>query len=143
VCQISASSLIVSNRDVQHMRLVFAVAALALTGCAFAPISPQEQSQCGARPSGAEVSGSVQAYIARQNLKDPDSVRVRSIQSPGCVAREIGGLLNGGHRCVGWQIDFEVNAKNSYGGYTGFESRWLLRTSDGMSHWWGRGCVKT
>jgi hypothetical protein len=118
------------------MRIVIALVLFALTGCAFAPLSPQEQSQCGTRPTEAEMASSVQAYIGQQNWKDADSVKVRNIQSPGCVARQIGGLLNGGKRYVGWEIDFEVNAKNSYGGYTGFEPRWILRTADGMSHWW-------
>jgi hypothetical protein len=116
------------------MRIVIA-ALFALTGCAFAPISPQEQSQCGARPTDAEMNAAVQTYIAKQDWKDADSVKVRNTQMPGCVAREIGGLLNGGHRYVGWEIDFEVNAKNSYGGYTGFQANSIIRTADGMIHW--------
>ena len=117
------------------MKAFIAVFLLAVTGCAFAPISLQEQLQCGARPTGAEMAGSVQAYIAKQDWKDADSVKVRNIQTTGCVAREIGGLLNGGHRYVGWEIQFEVNAKNSYGGYTGFQPNSIIRTADGMSHW--------
>jgi hypothetical protein len=81
------------------------------------------------------MAGYVQVYISNQNWKDADSVKVRNIQSPGCVARQMGGLLNGGRRYVGWQIDFEVNAKNSYGGYTGFEPHWILKTADGMTRW--------
>jgi hypothetical protein len=117
------------------MRIVVAVVLLALAGCAFAPISPQEQSQCGARPTEAEMAGSVQSYVANQNWKDADSVKVRNIRTPGCVAKQIGGLLNGGKRYIGWEIDFEVNAKNSYGGYTGFEPSSFIKTSDGLIHW--------
>lgn len=118
------------------MKIIVAIIVLALTGCAMAPISPQEQSQCGARPTPTEAAASVQIYIGQQNWKDADSVKVRNIQTQGCVARQIGGLLNGGHRYIGWEFDFEVNAKNSYGGYTGFEQRWVLKTADGITHWW-------
>lgn len=45
------------------------------------------------------------------------------------------GLLNGGGHTVGWEIDFDVNAKNSYGGYTGFQVKSVVRTADGVIHW--------
>jgi hypothetical protein len=72
----------------------------------------------------------VQVYVAENDWKDPGSVQVRNIRLLGCVAERIGG-----ERYVGWNIYLEVNAKNSYGGYIGFEGRYILRAINGTTHW--------
>ena len=56
----------------------------------------------------------------RGALKDPDSVRDASISppAPGFV-----GLLNGGNATV---VCVRLNAKNSFGGYTGVKSTALI-----------------
>src|SRR5579862_4929313 len=110
--------------------LLTAIALLA--GCASsAPPSPQA---CGPQPTDQQVQASVQTYIAHTNWKDPDSVRVRNIRLQQC--RSIyKGLIHGGGHEIGWEIDFEVNAKNSYGGYTGFEVKSIIRSPDGNIHW--------
>lgn len=89
---------------------------------------------CGPAPTQQQVTASVQAYIANVNWKDPDSVKVRNVQLQECrlVPK---GLLVGGPREIGWEIDFEINAKNSYGGYTGFQLKSITRTPDGNIHW--------
>ena len=35
----------------------------------------------------------------------------------------------------GWAIAFEVNAKNSYGGYTGWQPHEIIACPDGTVHW--------
>jgi hypothetical protein len=108
-----------------------AVIAALVCGCASAPPTSEK---CGPQPSDQQIQESVQAYIAGVNWKDPDSVQVRNIRIQPC--RSIWkGLINGGGYEVGWEIDFEVNAKNSYGGYTGFELKSIIRTPDGKVHW--------
>ena len=89
---------------------------------------------CGPRPTEAQIADSVQTYIGKIAWKDPDSVHVQNIRMLEC--RSIfNGLLNGGGHTVGWEIDFDVNAKNSYGGYTGFQVKSVVRTADGVIHW--------
>jgi hypothetical protein len=53
-------------------------------------------------------------------LKDPESAKYRF----GMLykAKSFKGLIRGGGYNYGWGMDFMVNAKNSFGGYTGFEA---------------------
>jgi hypothetical protein len=105
-----------------------------LGGCATAPMTTQQQALCGPAPTGAQIADAVQTYISKIEWKDPDSVQVKNIRMQEC--RSIwNGLLNGGGHTVGWEIDFDVNAKNSYGGYTGFQVKSITRTADGLIHW--------
>jgi hypothetical protein len=107
---------------------VLLVALIVTGGCASGPAAP---ATCGPQPTEDQINKDVKAYIAGTNWKDPDSVVVRNIHMHQC--RSIwNGLMGGGH-VVGWEIDFEVNAKNSYGGYTGFETRSIIRTADGRA----------
>lgn len=113
-------------------RLRFSIMLLTVfSGCATAPPSAND---CGQQPTPADVDASVQAYIKGVNWKDPDSVQVRNVLMQPCK-RMWKGLINGGGYETGWEIDFEVNAKNSYGGYTGFELKSIVRTPDGIIHW--------
>lgn len=105
--------------------------SLCLAGCMTTQGTP---ANCGAQPTEAEIAASVHAYIEGSNWKDPESVHVRNVRMQGCRA-VWKGLINGGGYSSGWEIDFEVNAKNSYGGYTGFQLRSILRTPDGRIQW--------
>lgn len=61
-------------------------------------------------------------------LKDPDSAKVRNVSNPiPNVVKYVPGITTGG---VGWSICGEVNAKNSYGGYTGYKWWWILVNQD-------------
>jgi hypothetical protein len=108
--------------------------AAALSGCASAQLSTKDQAQCGPRPTEPQIQDSVQTYIKNINWKDPDSVHVQNIRMQECRAIWNGLLAGGGHT-VGWEIDFDINAKNSYGGFTGFQLQSITRTADGMIHW--------
>ena len=110
--------------------LQLAVILLIASGCANTPISP---ATCGTQPSQLQIDAEVKTYIASRNWKDPDSVHYRNVRMQPCQAIWV-GLVNGG-RLTGWEIDVDVNAKNSYGGYTGFQVKSILRSADGQIRW--------
>ena len=59
-----------------------------------------------------------------QNLKDPDSAKFGRITRP---LKEHAITNKFEQQAVyGFSVCAEVNAKNSYGGYTGFKTRWFL-----------------
>jgi hypothetical protein len=110
---------------------VLVIALIVTNGCATAPVSP---ATCGAQPTQQQIDEAVKVYIANTNWKDPDSVQIRNLHMMQC--RSIwNGLINGGGYTIGWEIIIEVNAKNSYGGYTGFETKSIIRTADGLIHY--------
>jgi hypothetical protein len=90
-------------------------ASLILAGCASYPTTPSApvaSAQAGPPPDRNAV---IVAYLNRV-LKDPESARVSDIHGPTFINIP-GGLLAQG--TSGWGICFFVNAKNSFGGYTG------------------------
>jgi hypothetical protein len=113
---------------------IFPIAASLLSACAYAPLTPKQQTQCGPQPTPDQIAAAVQTFVKSVNWKDPDSVHVQNVQLQKCQPHW-NGLLNGGGHTVGWEIDFEINAKNSYGGYTGFQLKSVLLTADGNIHW--------
>lgn len=115
-------------------RRIALLVMVTIAGCASSPLTPQQQAQCGPQPTQNEIAEAVQTYIKNQNWKDPDSVHVQNVRIQDCRSM-YNGFLNGGGHSIGWEIDFEVNAKNSYGGYSGFQSKSLIRTADGQIHW--------
>jgi hypothetical protein len=118
---------------VNRARLFWCMFVGILTGCAIDPRpTPDEMSRIHAMPRPVDQNAAEQT--AREwlqaNLKDPDSARYGAFRQP------VGGVLAlpnlnsrggqdfehyGSMRYVGWFMCGEVNAKNSYGGYTGFE----------------------
>lgn len=112
--------------------LIALIAVGSLAGCAPQMVRPE---QCGDRPTLDQAQKAADLFVQKADWKDPDSVRVRGVRTGDCVTAQIGGLLTGGSRMTGWEVDFEVNAKNSYGGYTGFEGRRVLITPNGSVYW--------
>jgi hypothetical protein len=106
---------------------VAATAILAANGCATPPVN---STSCGPAPTQSEISAAIDSYVKSVDWKDPQSVQVRDVRVQPCRAIE-NGLLAGGGYTVGYEIDFEINAKNSYGGYTGFELYSIVRKADG------------
>jgi hypothetical protein len=117
--------------SMKRMLVPFITAVSLIAGCTTKRVP---EAQCGPRPSEQEITSAVQSYIQSVNWKDPDSVRFRNVTMQSCRAI-YNGLVNGGGYTTGWEIDFEINAKNSYGGYTGFETKSVIRASDGTVHW--------
>jgi len=95
------------------------IAACFLAGCVtqdqlaaadFGPVPTDTEKQC--RQYFEEV------------LKDPESARYRFVAVKQGWAKD--GLIMGGKTHFGWVQIVEVNAKNSYGGYTGYKTHYLL-----------------
>lgn len=86
----------------------FIASALVLTGCAAPkPLPPPPPLQL-ATPSNEQKAAILNAILS--SLKDPDSAKFG----------RIGMLSNSKAACV------EVNAKNAFGGYTGFQTAALV-----------------
>lgn len=58
---------------------------------------------------------------AEQNLKDPESARYGKISKP---RKEF--MVANLKPSFGWSVCADINAKNSYGGYTGAITHWFL-----------------
>jgi len=113
--------------------LVLAVVAALLAGCANEAMQrsdaaiawkktlPESNADYGSAPK--DYQGTIKAYIAA-NLKDPDSARYGGFADPvqgyAIVDSNRKSVVYGYSACV------LVNAKNSYGGYTGNHLYWLL-----------------
>lgn len=101
----------------QLVAMVFTVAIL-LAGCASKP-TPQDLASAdyGTYPSDYEEI--VKKYMDMR-LKDPDSARYEFINSPKT------GWNSWGGRKYGYIVCALVNAKNSYGGYTGSQIYYFM-----------------
>lgn len=125
------------------IRLLIVAVALAfaslLTGCAGA-FEPLPTTTVFGKPP-TDIEGPIREHF-NQVLKDPESVRFRF--SPPRHAHANWGILEGGKiRWVGYLVQVDVNAKNSFGGYVGFtpymalfwgDDRGLYRVVPGASH---------
>lgn len=94
--------------------------------------TPDEVSRIHAMPRPINQDAGDQAAKAwfQANLKDPESARYGPFRQPVSGVLALPNLNSrggrdfehyGSTRYVGWFMCGEVNAKNSYGGYTGFE----------------------
>lgn len=114
------------------------VCAATFAGCAGQFKSPHPSADYGLPPKNYEAA--IRAHFD-QVLKDPESVRFR-FNSPPRRAYVNAGLIYGGDvQWLGYMMDIEVNAKNSYGGYVGFKPYMVFfdgesvrRVIDGSSH---------
>lgn len=103
------------------MKTIVFIAFLAafVSGCAVTPMPTPLQialKDCG--PAPVDYKEQIEALIGFR-LKDPESARYKySIPEKGCVRS---APLQGSKLYFGWLVNVEVNAKNSYGGYTGYE----------------------
>jgi hypothetical protein len=113
--------------------------AMVLAGClACNPIqvTPEHLTDCGPKPTQEQALASAKdvvqhfgSFYLGGDLKDPDSVLVRNVEvlKPAVVYKGLGpssGLV------YGWGIRFEVNAKNTMGGYVGYQGYHFMRGAD-------------
>jgi hypothetical protein len=84
-----------------------------------------QKANYGTPPSDyeARITGFMQ-----QRLKDPESARYQFGHPQKGWCKD--GLIYGGKSHFGWIIPVRVNAKNSFGGYTGFQSYFFLFTPE-------------
>lgn len=113
-------------------RLSLAAIFLAgLTGCATVQITPQNRHLCGPMPSDEAAEKAVKSWVD-SFLKDPFSAQVRNITVLEPTGWQVQGVLRSGEPyAYGWKIAFEVNARNGFGAYTGWQRRTLLLTPGG------------
>lgn len=115
------------------MKVIVVFLLVVLTGCTTMSVKPDELALCGPRPTDEQAWASVQTYIENVGFYDPGSAQVRNIRVEGPMSW-YKGLAGGGGYNYGWQIAFEVNAKNVYGGYVGFKTKRILLMPDGKTY---------
>lgn len=103
---------------------VIAAVAVVVGGCATKPTQADlAQADFGDFPNDYETI--VKSYYG-EVLKDPGSVQYRNITHPKVYATW--GM--GGPTRYGYLVCVTLNAKNSYGGYTGFQTDGILIRND-------------
>ncbi|MBK0000287.1 hypothetical protein [Erwinia sp. S38] len=122
------------------MRKLIAIMALAISTSLVVGCAPSQQMQ-DARKKDAEFSQAVKNInletanagnkpsdyksiveeAIREQLKDPDSAKFSSFTNP---RKEV--MVENGSFVYGYSTCLYVNAKNSYGGYTGKELYWVF-----------------
>jgi hypothetical protein len=103
--------------------LLLPVAALVvLAACTPAKVTPAEAvAKAGPRPTQAEAEALARKWC-ESNLKDPTSFLLQNVRvlGPGMSDALFGDETR---RRYGWVVTWEVNAKNSFGGYVGWDLR--------------------
>lgn len=118
-----------AQSHIRTMQLAFSRIALAiqmlvvalLLGCATATKEEISKADFGNPPINIEAS--VKGLMA-QRLKDPYSAMYRFGNPRKGVTQD--GLLLGGKKRFGWIVPVGINAKNSFGGYTGEQMHYFL-----------------
>lgn len=97
-----------------------------ITACNPPQMTQQQQTeQCGPSPTMSQAEQAVATWVQRGGLKDPFSAQTRDIKIEGRGA-SYKGLLTGGGWDYGWVISFWVDAKNSFGAYSGWSKRYVV-----------------
>ena len=123
------------------MKVVAAASALAiLCACMGTPKQADDRSVYGAPPDESTFKKVVDAEIAR-SLKDPESRRIRFGTIAPYWVRVVRGFSQSDH--FGYGFLLFVNAKNSYGGYTGEQPWMAMNDGSGTFHIWGPDLVLT
>lgn len=104
---------------------------VALGGCASAFDKPAPNAYYGEPPALYEQSIPEALSLA---LKDPDSARYKFL--PAVKGYQNNGLVYGGRvTWTGYMVVALVNAKNSMGGYTGFEAYTFYFSGERITSW--------
>ncbi len=109
--------------------LLMSLAAPALAACASAFETPGPTYWYGAPPKAVYYEDYIKEYFATI-LKDPESARYRFGTPRKAYVNN--GLIHGGNLgWVGYAMMVGINAKNSYGGYTGEQPYLVLLQPSG------------
>lgn len=104
-----------------------------LSGCAATFQTLEPSYNFGAPPTDYEEK--IKKSM-RFKLKDPDSAIFDFESSRPIKAYTNAGLAAGGEvSWAGWVVYYKVNAKNSYGAYTGFETEKAFFTNNEIHRW--------
>lgn len=101
------------------MKYVIALAALLLGGCVSAPTS-EEMNSADFGPPPKDYEATVREHLS-QTLKDPYSYDLKFLFEP---RKDWSGL--GARKQFGYAVCANLNAKNSFGAYTGFKLTYFL-----------------
>jgi hypothetical protein len=118
--RLQRADLMTLERSKEYVMKVLAAVVLIglLTGCASSGPTRPDGSAVSIQDAGsppADAMAAVQPFLNR-HLKDPYSAQVKILSGPTFITQS-SSLL--GPAVYGWGICFDVNARNSYGGYTG------------------------
>ena len=110
------------------MKFLLTIVFCLATAC----ISQQDLTpeRCGSVPTMAQAEWGVNYCVQNIGLKDPGSAQVRNIEIGG-----MHGQVNIHGNVYGWLVTFELNAKNSYGGYNGFKHMEVIMMDGGTRVW--------
>ncbi len=111
------------------MRKLFLIAAVViLSGCLSNPtIVESTNADYGPQPSKELYESKIIAF-QEGRLKDPESAKYQ-FSPPKKGWCKFNGKVN-----FGWIIDYKLNAKNSYGGYTGAKPQFAFIKNDTAFH---------
>jgi hypothetical protein len=102
-----------------------------LIGCASAPMNAQEATRATFPALPQNWQTMVRGYYSMPGqLKDPYSAMYRFEKPRKGFGQD--GMLLGGKRHYGWVMSVWINAKNSFGGYTGYELHVALFSNEGI-----------
>lgn len=129
----------------KHIKLLILTLTftLALSSCAGIPLTQEQVAKLDFGPEPKNYEQMAKDYYTNI-LKDPESARFKDFSKP---AKGYSQSMMGTH--AGYLVTFEVNAKNSYGGYTGFQSHNVIINGDRVigeampSAWGGDGFAWT
>lgn len=109
---------------------------MCFAGCAAGlPSNVSYEDVSGPRPTQKEAVQSIQYMINHCGFRDPSSVQIKNVKIDYATYWRQGFLFFTTHYVYGWEITFEYNAKNGYGGYNGFTYGEILRKADGSILW--------
>ncbi|EIZ2434192.1 hypothetical protein CWR40_004270 [Cronobacter sakazakii] len=100
------------------LAIVMATSALAITGCAPKPPSQVEISTANYGSLPSDYQQQIKNYMG-STLKDPESARYTFQPTYKGYSQDGAMASSGGKVTYGYVAPVLVNAKNSYGGYTG------------------------
>jgi hypothetical protein len=106
--------------------------AYAFCGCVSTP-TPDEVAKMDYGQPPINYSASITNFVG-STLKDPDSAEYRNFSVPKKGGYQC-GLIGGFKQYRGWKVFVEVNAKNSYGGYIGYQSYIFLFQGENIVAW--------
>ncbi len=113
------------------MTIILSISLMLMSGCVAKPTPEQlARADYGEYPTNYERI--VKEFMV-ECLKDPDSAQYK-FKAPykGYVCKP--PIQGGGVDKFGWLVDVQVNAKNSYGGYTGYKRYLFIFKGDDYTY---------
>ena len=108
--------------------ITFVASTALLSSCATSFEKPSEDLDYGLSPKAK--TDTIKEYFSVV-LKDPDSANYK-FGSPVKAYCNKGLAFGGKLAWTGWVLPFSINAKNSYGGYTGFKGYYARLDNNGQ-----------